>query len=101
MRHVWSDEDIADPALVWSVCLIAAERPSVAQQLGSREAPSAELLAKRPLGDPDAVARCHDLADVGGTAGRLLQTQSNGLIEQRGVGPGATPVRPRPVVKAS
>ena len=99
--HEWADEDVADPALVGSIGLIAAERPSVAQQLGPRQAALAELLGERALGDPHAVAGRDDLTDVGGTPSRDFETQPDRGIEQDRIDPGASVIAPGPVAQAS
>ncbi len=98
--HEGTDEDVADPALVGGVGLVPPERPPVAQELASCEAAPAELLGEGPLGDPHAVTRPDDLADVGGASCRHFEAQADRLVEQRWVEARAALVRAGLVAQA-
>lgn len=100
MGHEGTDEDVPDPALVGRRRLIPAEGAPVAQELGTGEPAPAELLGQRALGEPYPVARSHDLADVGGRSRRLLDPQTDRLLEEGGIEPGPAPVGPGLVAQA-
>src|SRR6266699_1804056 len=99
MGHPGTDQDVGDPALVGLGRLVAPEGPLVPEQLGPGQPALVELLAEGAFGDASPMTGGQDLGDVGGGAGRLLQSELDRLLDQFGMSADAALVGTRPVTQ--